>query len=98
MRSESKPADSRLTKELRRGMARKAVLITGAAGFIGSHLAERCLSLGWEVTALDSFTDYYPESLKRQNIAGFADHPRCTVIEGDLLHLDLAPILDGVTV
>ena len=38
-----------------------SALITGAAGFIGSHLVERCLDLGWRVIALDSFTDYYSE-------------------------------------
>jgi nucleoside-diphosphate-sugar epimerase len=76
----------------------KSVLITGAAGFIGSHLAERCLNLGWDVIALDSFTDYYPDALKRQNLAQFADDPACVVIEGDLLELDLVPILDDVTI
>ena len=59
----------------------KSVLITGAAGFIGSHLAERCLELGWDVIALDSFTDYYAHALKRQNLAQVADDPACTVIE-----------------
>jgi nucleoside-diphosphate-sugar epimerase len=79
-------------------MAYKSVLITGAAGFIGSHLTERCLSLGWRVTAVDSFTDYYPRWLKRQNIAQAAADPACTVIEGNLLDLDLARILDGVAI
>ena len=63
-------------------MSGKSVLITGAAGFISSHLAERCLSLGWRVTALDSFTDYYAAPLKRQNIA-FADYRECALIEDD---------------
>ncbi len=76
----------------------KSVLITGAAGFIGSHLVERCLNLGWHVIALDSFTDYYPAALKRQNLAEVADDPACTVIEGDLLELDLAPLLADVTI
>ncbi len=75
-----------------------SVLITGAAGFVGSHLAERCLNLGWHVIALDSFTDYYPEALKRQNLAQAADDPACTLIEDDLLELDLGPILDEVTI
>jgi nucleoside-diphosphate-sugar epimerase len=78
-------------------MSEKSVLITGAGGFIGSHLTERCLSLGWRVIALDSFTDYYDVSIKRQNIANAADHQACTVVEGDLLDLDLPAVLDGVT-
>lgn len=77
---------------------RRSVLITGAAGFIGSHLVERCLSLGWRVTAVDSFTDYYPEPIKRQNLAEAANHPLCAIIEGDLLSLDLAALLDGVAI
>lgn len=76
----------------------KSVLITGAAGFIGSHLAERCLNLGCRVIALDSFTDYYSEDLKHQNLARVAHDPACSVIEGDLLDLDLDSILDDVTI
>ena len=79
-------------------MTTKSVLITGAAGFIGSHLVERCLGLGWRVTAVDAFTDYYSPALKRVNIADIAAHPGCTLIDGDLLSLDLAPILDDVSV
>lgn len=81
----------------RQHMSSKSVLITGAAGFIGSHLAARCLKLGWRVIALDAFTDYYPEHLKRRNIAEFASHPACKLIEGDLLDADLGPVLDAVT-
>lgn len=76
----------------------KSVLITGAAGFIGSHLAERCLSLGWRVIGLDSFSQYYPEVVKRQNIAAVADHPAYTMVEGDLLDYDLATLLPGVDI
>ena len=79
-------------------MPTKSVLITGAAGFIGSHLAERCLSLGWRVTAVDSFTNYYAAALKRQNVADVAGHPDCTLIEGDLLQLDLRRLLDDISV
>jgi nucleoside-diphosphate-sugar epimerase len=64
-------------------------LITGAAGFIGSHLAERCLDRGWHVTAVDSFTPYYADRLKRRNIERIAAHPSCTVVESDLLDCDL---------
>jgi len=76
----------------------KAALITGAAGFIGSHLTEHCLGLGWRVTAVDAFTDYYDPSAKRRNASSFADDPRCTLVEADLLELDLASLLDGISV
>jgi nucleoside-diphosphate-sugar epimerase len=79
-------------------MAGKSILITGAAGFIGSHLVDRCLGLGWTVTAVDSFSEYYPAALKRQNIAEAAEHPDCRFIDADLLDLELAPILENVSV
>jgi nucleoside-diphosphate-sugar epimerase len=77
-----------------------SALITGAAGFIGSHLAERCLSIGWRIIALDCFTDYYAESVKRENAAPLSEHPRCTFVEADLRDedLDLAAIVGDVDV
>jgi nucleoside-diphosphate-sugar epimerase len=80
--------------------SQRSVLITGAAGFIGSHLAERCLSVGWHVRALDSFTDYYPETVKRRNLAAYAEHPNCETIEADLLDpdLELSRILGDVSI
>jgi UDP-glucose 4-epimerase len=79
-------------------MSTKSILVTGAAGFIGSHLAEQCLQLGHQVTGIDAFTDYYPEGLKRQNVSRIADYPDFTLIEDDLLDLDLLPILHDVDV
>ncbi len=70
-------------------MLQGSALITGAAGFIGSHLAERCLGMGWRVIALDCFTDYYAESVKRDNAAVLSEHPACTFIEADLRDDDL---------
>jgi UDP-glucuronate 4-epimerase len=67
-----------------------AYLVTGAAGFIGSHLAERLLALGHDVRCIDCFTDYYDPELKRENAAGL-----------DVLDLDLAADeldLDGVDI
>jgi UDP-glucuronate 4-epimerase len=59
-----------------------AILITGGAGFIGSHLIERLLAAGNEpLVCLDNFNDYYDPALKRANIAGFAKHPRVTLVE-----------------
>ena len=79
-------------------MAGRSILITGAAGFIGSHLTERCLGLGWHVVAIDSFTDYYDESLKRRNIADAIQHPECEFIEDDVLEVDLRQLVQDVTV
>src|ERR1019366_6242323 len=45
------------------------VVITGGAGFVGSHLSEACLSRGWTVTAVDCFTDYYSTAVKRANVS-----------------------------
>ena len=45
-------------------------VVTGAAGFIGSHLAEALLAAGHDVVAVDSFTDYYDPREKEQNAAG----------------------------
>jgi UDP-glucose 4-epimerase len=69
------------------------VLVTGAAGFIGSHLAEACLTRGFEVVAVDSLTPYYSPEIKRRNAAVFAVHPNCLYIEQDLLQLDLSSLL-----
>jgi UDP-glucuronate 4-epimerase len=62
-------------------------LVTGAAGFIGSHLAEAVLAQGHELVAVDSFNDYYDPSLKEENAAGLE------VARFDLAEDDLA--LDG---
>ena len=48
------------------------VLVTGGAGFIGSHLAEKLLAAGHEVVIVDDFNDFYDPQIKRANIAGFA--------------------------
>lgn len=65
------------------------VLITGAAGFIGSHLTEACLRRGWKVTAVDSLTTYYSPTDKVRNAERFARDPSCLYLEQDLLDLDL---------
>jgi UDP-glucuronate 4-epimerase len=57
-------------------------LVTGAAGFIGSHFCERVLAEGHEVVALDNFDDFYRAEIKRRNMVGFAN--RAQVFEGDV--------------
>ncbi|MBV9083129.1 MAG: GDP-mannose 4,6-dehydratase [Acidobacteriaceae bacterium] len=63
--------------------ARK-VLITGGAGFIGSHLADKLLAQNWSVTALDNFDLFYPKEIKRQNIRHRIGHPNYRFIGGDI--------------
>ena len=70
-------------------------LITGAAGFIGSHLSERLLADGYEVTALDSFSDHYERELKEFNLAAALEDPRLKLIEGDLNDGLLGELFDG---
>jgi UDP-glucuronate 4-epimerase len=60
------------------------VLITGGAGFIGSHLAERVLKDGHRVVIIDDFNDFYPEAIKRDNISGIKADPQCRFYETDI--------------
>ncbi len=60
------------------------VLITGAAGFIGSHLCERLLDRGDAVIALDNFNDYYDTERKRENVHQLHNHSRCILSKGDI--------------
>ena len=70
-------------------------VVTGCAGFIGSHLAERLLRDGHTVVGIDCFTDYYPRAVKESNFAGFRDHPQFRFHERDLANGDLAAVVDG---
>ena len=74
------------------------VLVTGAAGFIGSNLSERCLDLGWDVVGLDCLTDYYPRNEKLANIEIARASDRYEFLEADLLEADLVALLDDVDV
>ncbi len=72
-------------------------LVTGAAGFIGSHLTAALLERGAEVTGLDCFTDYYARAIKERNLDVNRNHPRFRFVEARIQDADLAPVLDGVT-
>jgi nucleoside-diphosphate-sugar epimerase len=72
-------------------------LVTGAAGFIGSHLSSALLDMGAAVTGIDCFTDYYPRPLKEANLATIQGRPGFTFVEGPLQDMDLRATLAGVT-
>jgi nucleoside-diphosphate-sugar epimerase len=71
-------------------------LVTGAAGFIGSHLCERLLADGHAVVGVDAFTDYYARAVKERNVARCRDHAAFALREHDLAD-DVPPdLVDGV--
>jgi UDP-glucose 4-epimerase len=72
-------------------------LVTGGAGFIGSHLSERLLEQGAQVRAIDAFTDFYPRPLKERNLENLRGRDGYEFVEGDLRDVDLNAVLDGVT-
>jgi len=73
----------------------RRVLVTGAAGFIGSHVAERLVARGIEVAGVDCFTDYYPRAAKEANLAGLRASRRFTLLEVDLARDDVGRLLAG---
>jgi UDP-glucose 4-epimerase len=72
-------------------------LVTGGAGFIGSHLAESLRGDGHEVRVADAITPYYDESLKRANLEAVVASG-AELVEADLRTADLDPLLDGIEV
>jgi nucleoside-diphosphate-sugar epimerase len=71
-------------------------LVTGAAGFVGSHLSEALLDTGAEVIGVDAFTDYYARARKDANVAPLLTRDGFRLVEADLAEADLLPLLDGV--
>ena len=72
-------------------------LVTGVAGFIGSHLTASLLDKGATVVGLDSFTDYYPRALKERNLDENRRRQGFRFAETTIHNADLAALLDGVT-
>jgi len=73
-------------------------VVTGAAGFIGSHLCERLLELGHDVVGIDGFTDYYDRARKDQNLQASRANPNFTFHELDVVDGDLRHPLRGANV
>jgi UDP-glucose 4-epimerase len=72
-------------------------LVTGAAGFIGSHLTTALLDRGAQVVGVDCFTDYYPRAIKETNLAVNTHRPGFAFVEARLQDADLDALLDDVT-
>lgn len=72
-------------------------LVTGAAGFVGSHVAEALLARGADVVGVDCFTDYYAREIKERNLAGLVTQRKFRFVEEALQTVPLNDLLDGVT-
>lgn len=69
-------------------------LVTGAAGFIGSHICQRLLEDGFSVTGIDIFTDFYPKWIKENNISLLQNKEKFKFISGDINGLNLDDLME----
>ncbi len=74
------------------------IVVTGAAGFIGSHLTEALCASGHQVLGIDCITDYYDPMEKRRNLCALSQLPGFSFEEADLRTAALAPLLDGASI
>ena len=72
------------------------MLVTGAAGFLGSHVCERLLEAGHEVVGVDCFTDYYARGVKERNVERAREWSAFELVEADLAENRASGLLDGV--
>lgn len=66
----------------------KHALVTGGVGFIGSHLVDRLLKEGWQVTVIDNFDPFYDPAIKRQNISAHLEYERYRLVEIDIRDME----------
>jgi len=71
-------------------------VVTGAAGFVGSHISERLTELGHEVVGVDCFLEYYPRSVKQRNLRALGTRRNFRFVEEDLSRADLVALFAGV--
>jgi nucleoside-diphosphate-sugar epimerase len=92
------PFEERAAVALRRKDPCMVVVVTGAGGFIGSHLCGHLLASGDEVRGVDAFTDYYSHERKEENLVALLEDDRFTFYGADLLEMPLEALLDGADV
>lgn len=76
-------------------MTIKQIVITGVAGFIGSNLSEKLLTLGYRITGIDNFDDFYSKSTKIANLQNSLTHENFRFLEGDICDIGLFDKLAG---
>ncbi len=67
---------------------KKRAIVTGGAGFIGSHLVEKLLLNDWHVTVIDNYDSFYDKAIKKRNIEAFSHHPDLVFLELDIREFD----------